>query len=54
MIMEGLMKNIRSISTRTQICAIIGNPVAHSLSPAIHNAAFAELGLDFVAEDLYD
>jgi len=46
--MEGLMKNIRSIGTRTQICAIIGNPVAHSLSPAIHNAAFAELGLDFV------
>lgn len=42
------MKNVRSIGTRTQICAIIGNPVSHSLSPAIHNAAFAELGLDFV------
>lgn len=42
------MKNIRSISTRTQLCAIIGNPVTHSLSPAIHNAAFAELGIDFV------
>jgi len=27
---------------------VIGNPVEHSLSPAIHNAAFAELGLDFV------
>jgi shikimate dehydrogenase len=25
-----------------------GNPVEHSLSPAIHNRAFAELGLDFV------
>jgi shikimate dehydrogenase len=37
-----------SISTRTQLCAVIGNPVAHSLSPAIHNAAFEHLGLDFV------
>ena len=27
---------------------IIGWPVAHSLSPAIHNAAFAALGLDWV------
>ena len=42
------MKNGRSIKTSTRICAIIGNPVEHSLSPAIHNAAFAELGLDFV------
>lgn len=42
------MKNVRSISTSTQVCAIIGNPVSHSLSPAIHNAAFAELGFDFV------
>ncbi|MEK7686272.1 MAG: shikimate dehydrogenase [Verrucomicrobiota bacterium] len=32
----------------TQVCAVIGNPVAHSLSPAIHNAAFDELDLDFV------
>ncbi len=45
---EKVIKDIRSINTRTQICAIIGNPVAHSLSPAIHNAAFAELDLDFV------
>lgn len=42
------MKDLRTISTRTQLCAVIGNPVAHSLSPAIHNAAFAELNLDFV------
>jgi len=41
------MKNVRSISCSTQFCAVIGNPVAHSLSPAIHNAAFEELGLDF-------
>lgn len=47
-LMEVLMKDIRSISPSTQICAVIGNPIAHSLSPAIHNAAFAELDLDFV------
>lgn len=42
------MKNVSSISPKTQLCAVIGNPVEHSLSPAIHNAAFAELGLDFI------
>jgi shikimate dehydrogenase len=42
------MKSIRSISPRTKICAVIGNPVAHSLSPAIHNAAYEAKGLDFV------
>jgi len=42
------MKNVRAISAGTQLCAVIGNPVAHSLSPAIHNAAFTELGLDLV------
>ena len=42
------MKDIRSISPSTQICAVIGNPIAHSLSPVIHNAAFVELDLDFV------
>ena len=42
------MDTLRSISFRTQVCAVIGNPVAHSLSPAIHNAAFEFLGLDFI------
>ncbi|MCK5404617.1 MAG: shikimate dehydrogenase [Desulfobulbaceae bacterium] len=42
------MKEKTSISPSTQVCAIIGNPVGHSLSPAIHNAAFAALDLDFV------
>jgi shikimate dehydrogenase len=27
---------------------VIGDPVAHSLSPTLHNAAFAALGLDWV------
>jgi shikimate dehydrogenase len=36
------------ISGKTRVCAIIGDPVIHSLSPAIHNAAFKELGINFV------
>ena len=39
---------MRSLSCSTQLCAVIGNPVAHSLSPAIHNAAFEFLDLDFI------
>lgn len=42
------MKKDGMISPATQLCAVIGNPVAHSLSPALHNAAFNKLGLDFV------
>ena len=32
----------------TQIFGIMGHPVEHSLSPAIHNTAFQHLGLNFV------
>lgn len=28
-------------------CAVLGSPVAHSLSPALHRAAYVELGLDW-------
>jgi shikimate dehydrogenase len=42
------MKTAGTIGTGTQLCAVIGNPIAHSLSPAIHNAAYEKLGLDFV------
>jgi len=37
-----------TISGRTDVVGIIGDPVSHSRSPAIHNAAFAALGLDMV------
>ena len=39
---------MRPISHNTQLCAVIGNPIAHTLSPAIHNAAFEFLDLDFI------
>ena len=36
------------INGRTRVFAILGDPVSHSLSPAMHNAAFRALGLDAV------
>lgn len=39
---------IPRISGRTKVCALIGDPVDHSLSPSIHNAAFEAMGLDYV------
>ncbi|HEV2758415.1 MAG TPA: shikimate dehydrogenase [Acidimicrobiales bacterium] len=32
----------------TRLAAVLGFPVRHSLSPAMHNAAFRELGLDWI------
>ena len=37
-----------SISGKTRLCGLIGDPVEHTMSPAMHNAAFRELGLDFL------
>ena len=28
-------------------CGVLGDPIAHSLSPALHRAGYAELGLDW-------
>ncbi|SPP63892.1 shikimate dehydrogenase [Nitrospira lenta] len=36
------------IDAHTGFCGVIGNPVEHSLSPAIHNAAFQQLRLNLV------
>jgi shikimate dehydrogenase len=37
-----------SVTGSTRVAAVIGDPIRHSRSPAIHNAAFAALGLDWV------
>ncbi|MEM2937205.1 MAG: shikimate dehydrogenase [Candidatus Bathyarchaeia archaeon] len=36
------------ISGKTKVCGVIGDPIEHSLSPLIHNAAFKHLKLNFV------
>jgi shikimate dehydrogenase len=35
-----------ALSARTRVAAVIGWPIEHSKSPAMHNAAFAALGID--------
>jgi shikimate dehydrogenase len=37
-----------AIDGRTRVTGIIGWPVEHSLSPAMHNAAFAALGMNWL------
>ncbi len=36
------------VRATTRLLAVVGDPVAHSLSPVMHNAAIAALGLDAV------
>lgn len=36
------------INARTSLCLIIGDPVSHSLSPAMHNAGYATAQVNFV------
>jgi shikimate dehydrogenase len=38
----------RVVSMQPRICGLIGDPVGHSVSPAMHNAAFRQLGLDYI------
>jgi shikimate dehydrogenase len=35
------------MDSQTKVCAVIGNPIEHSLSPLIHNAAFRARNLNF-------
>ncbi len=39
----------RRLSASTTVVGVIGDPIAHSLSPRLHNAAFAALGVDWVS-----
>lgn len=42
------VRHLGGISAATKVVAVIGDPIAHSLSPVIHNAAFAATGIDWV------
>ncbi len=41
------MKN-KTISIESRICGVIGDPIGHSMSPVMHNAAFDKLGLNYL------
>lgn len=45
-----------SITAKTKICMVIGDPIGHSLSPQLHNAGYKELKIDseyiFVASNV--
>jgi len=41
------MKN-KAISGESRICGVIGDPIEHSMSPVMHNAAFEERGIDYL------
>jgi shikimate dehydrogenase len=36
------------VTGKTGICGLVGNQIDHSLSPQIHNTAFARLNLDYI------
>lgn len=40
------MRN-KVVSGKTRLCGIIGDPVEHTMSPVMHNAAFRQTGLDY-------
>jgi len=42
------MKSDELISGTTTICGVIGDPIAHTMSPSMHNAAFKACGLDYI------
>ncbi len=46
---EGTPVRPVALSAATAVVGVIGDPVTHSLSPHLHNTAFAELGLDWVS-----
>jgi 3-dehydroquinate dehydratase/shikimate dehydrogenase len=47
---QSLLKDFqfRSVTDRTEIYGVVGGPVGHSISPAMHNAAFRAVRIDAV------
>lgn len=44
--MIGECSDVIALTSATRVAGVIGDPVRHSRSPAIHNAAYEALGLD--------
>lgn len=42
------MKTSWEITGKSKLCCVIGDPIGHTISPAMHNAAFKALNLDYV------
>ncbi|MFC2059860.1 shikimate dehydrogenase [Chloroflexota bacterium] len=42
------MNKDNTISGKTSLCGLIGNPVEHTMSPVMHNAAFIKMGIDYL------
>lgn len=42
-----------NINGKTRVCGLFGFPVEHSFSPAMHNAAYRKLGLNWVFADWF-
>jgi len=36
------------ISGKTRVCGVIGDPIEHTMSPVMHNAAFKQMGIDYL------
>lgn len=48
-----MVRGVRPVLTGgRRRCAVLGSPIAHSLSPVLHRAAYAELGLDWTYDAL--
>ena len=39
---------MQQITGKTKLLGVIGEPIEHSLSPVMHNAAIAQMGVDYV------
>ncbi len=39
---------MKEITGHTKLTGLLGSPIAHSISPQMHNEAFRQLGLDYV------
>ncbi len=44
---ESLSAKMNAITGKTNLVGLLGDPVNHSLSPIMHNAAYKEMGLDW-------